>query len=312
MPENPPLQRRAGFNRGLQSQNLLQVRNLGQPAIKAGPGDTVLFKNSPDTPGAGRGQKNFRAQMNTLYAVSGVMFNRTGGDVEVELVLVDPDGNEFPYKMNDFYGSATIPNGENMPLLQLSLLLGISTTWSWPVSVLLPNWSIVLRVVSGNPTAGKGLIVWPWSQDVSTNLQAQMVKISNTEVELGPEPGRAWQLCGKQALQYRSGAPVYLNFDSIERGVSKETYFLAGENIQVNVTRPPIVLNPRNFSAAYDEGISPGFMTEYGEDMKPKGLVLAYPDKIKVQGREAQKTAPLYMFITFAEFDLPSDMNVEG
>lgn len=306
MPENPPLQKRTGYNQGEQSLRGIRTRYLGQPAIKAGPGDTVIFKNSPDIPG--KGQKNIRSQMHTLFA-AGVIFNRTGRDIDYDLLLVDPDGKEFPFFMDTLgIGTVPIPNGDQNVIPSFGLLSLISNFGNGiPLPILPLDWSLVLRVNSGNPASGKGLIVWTWAQDCSRNLQALIVPITTAEVELGPEPGRAWQLIGSKK-SFAPVGPTYYNFDSIVRTVEKEVYHLAGEDIQVNVARGDIAVSVR---ADDTTGIERGFLTEVGIVKKPKGLVLAYPDKIKIKGKEAQSQAPLYALVPFAEFDLPSDMHVE-
>jgi hypothetical protein len=307
MPENPPLQHRAGFNRGEQSNLLLRTRYLGQPAIKAGPGDTIIMKNSPDLPG--RGQKNVRTQINNLM-IGGWVLNRTGADVEIDYVLLDADGNEFPFFLGGA-GGIVVPNGQPFPILQYGYAaIASGDPGGVPLSLLPPGWSFVLRLISGNPSGGKGLIIWPWAQDASNNLQALMVPVTNSGVVLGPAPGRAWQLCSKKKLQAVELNPAYFNFDSITRTVEQgaEIYHLAGEDIPVNAVRPDIVVAPRTDDSS---GVRQGFLTEVEFEKKPLGLVLAYPDKIKVKTKEAQKTAPLYLLVPFAEFDLPADMNVE-
>lgn len=305
MPENLPLQKRTGFNRGQQSNLLLRARFLGQPAIKAGAGDTVIFKNAPELPG--RGQNNIRSQISNL-SICGWVFNRTGADVDFDFILVDANGNEFR-----LYDEIILPDGQNYYINPYSNAIwnGGGEAVGNPLPVLLPGWSVVLRVFSGNPTSGKGLIVWPWAQGLSNNLMALMVPLSNSFIELGPDPGRAWQLCAKKGLQAQELAPAYFNFDSITHTIEQgaEIYHLAGEDVPVNDLRPDIVIAPRT---SLGTGTDTGFLTvNRGTFKKPKGLVLAYPDKIKVRMKEAQRTAPLYLLVPFAEFDLPMDMHVE-
>jgi hypothetical protein len=307
MPNDPPLQKRGGFNRGEQSANLTRIQHLGQPAIKAGPGDTIVFRNSPAK--SGSGQDAVRAQAMNLL-VSGWVFNRTGNSIDYDWILIDPYGNEFPYFEAD-WGDTSHPlaDGHNNPIVSYGALsFDILSVNVWPLGMLPPGWTLVFRLTSGSPSAGKGIIIWPWAHDMSRNLQALIVPLTNTEIELGPDPGRAWQLCGNKVLQSIWIAPMYFNFDDISRTIEKgsEIYHLAGEDIPVNATRPDIVLDPRT---TFNTGLASGFLTEYGEtDKKPKGLVLAYPDKIKVKTKEAQHKAPLYMIVPFAEFDLPADM----
>ncbi|MFQ5339932.1 MAG: hypothetical protein ACE5F6_00140 [Anaerolineae bacterium] len=309
MPENLPLQKRTGFNRGEQSVNLNRIRHLGQPAIKAGPGDTVILKNAPVIPG--RGQKTPRTQIMNL-TVGGYVFNRTGNNIDYDFILVDPDGKEFAYHAEDLgVGSWPLPNDENHPIPSLGYLAYYArSNTGIPLSLLLPGWSLVLRVKSGNPLSGRGLIIWAWANDMSNNLQALMVPVTKTEIELGPDPGRAWQLCGSNLLQGLPLTPTYLNFDSVVRTVEQgaEIYRLAGEDIQVNNLRPDIAVDPRTDA---NTGVEAGFLTEIGDQKKPNGLVLSCPDKIKVKAKENQTSGPLYLLVPFAEFDLPADMQVE-
>jgi hypothetical protein len=305
--KNVPMQKRTGRNQGEQALSLYRVQRLGQPAIKAGVGDTVIFKNAPNLPG--RGLTNSpRTPSPNLY-VGGYIFNRTGGDIDFDYVLVDPDGNEFPFNLADSGTSfIPLPDGQNFPITSIGTL-AFEAIGIWPLVPLPLNWSVVLRVTSGNPLAGKGLVVWPWASDLSRNLQALIVPVTNTWTELGPGPGRAWQLAANQQKQSSLSGPLYLNFDSIVRTIEQgsEVYQLAGEDISVNEVRGDIVIPIRGTSIL--DGLEVGFTTEIGDEpSKPLGLVLAYPDKIKVKAKEAQKSAPLYMVVPFAEFDLPADM----
>jgi hypothetical protein len=291
--------------------NLTRIRYLGQPAIKAGPGDTVVVQNSPDIPG--RGQKNPRAQAINLV-VNGYVFNRTGGTIDYDFILIDPNGKEFPFFTADlgFY-AFPLPDGQNHPIANLGFIASFGGANVVPAGLIPVGWSLVLRIKSGNPLAGRGLIVWCWAHDLSRNLQALLVPVTKAGVELGPDRGRAWQLASNKFYQGLYSAPVYLNLDSVNRTIEQgaEIYHLAGEDIPVNIARGgtgEIVVTPRTDASS---GVEAGFLTEIGIEKKAKGLVLAYPDKIKVKTKENQTSGPLYLLVPFAEFDLPADMNVE-
>ncbi|MCH5378221.1 MAG: hypothetical protein JJ992_30055, partial [Planctomycetes bacterium] len=71
-----------------------------------------------------------------------------------------------------------------------------------------------------------------------------------------------------------------------------------------------ILVNPR---VDLDSGVEAAFAL--AEPVEPygikKGLIISYPDKLKVRAGETQTTAPLYFVANFAEFDLPRRANAE-
>ena len=88
---NEPLQSRTGYNQGDQPITLSRLKFLGQPAVKCGMGDTVIATNSPVVPG----ENNPRAlTVNPLF-VTGALFNRSGGSIEYDLILIDDQNGEL-------------------------------------------------------------------------------------------------------------------------------------------------------------------------------------------------------------------------
>lgn len=279
---NLPLQNRAGYNQGPQALTLLQAKFLGQPAVKCQAGDTVIFRNSPVVPG----ESNPRA-VGPWPEVCGTIFNGTGTAISYSLVLIDDQGNEFTVVADH----PMAPNPyENLAIDNIAGEFGL---FCLPV-----NWSLVVRVSAGNPSAGQGLVVWPWAQDMSRNLVSIVQPLTTSGLVLGPPKGRAWQLCGSLF-----GAIVpfevtsYLNFDSVERHVTEENVILAGEEFTTN-TGGIVTVGSGDTEEAFADMLL----------IKTKGMILAYPDKIKVVAQENQTSAPLYLSINFAEFDLPRDM----
>jgi hypothetical protein len=223
--------------------------------------------------------------------MSGVIFNRNGvGPVVLDLVLVDPDGNEFVVAT-----AISIADGQSEVIDTSGLSIG-------GFIVLLSDWTLLARVTSGDVASGQGVVAWPWCHDMTRNVMPIIAELTTTELEIGPPKGRGWQLTGNlKAQAFFSGDLLqYVNFDSVPRNVQSEIFYLAGENIQSDAT----IAGPPAVGPIAVSGIEPGF--EAGGDQY--GLILAYPDKIKVRAAENQTTAPLYMFANFTEFDLPRDM----
>jgi hypothetical protein len=280
---NLPLQNRAGYNQGPQALSLTQIKFLGQPAIKCGAGDTVIFRNSPVVPG----ESNPRA-LSMIPATCGMIFNGTGGGITFELLLIDDQGNEFSLDGPNGLVNAEFVNLEVEDVAEFGLLCV-------PV-----DWSLVVRLSNGNPNSGRGVVVWPWAHDMGRNLVSIVRPVTTAGLEVGPPKGRAWQLAGNLfgSIGFEPFSR-YVNFDSVERHVDEEIIILAGEEFITNIfnnTPQPITVSVG------------GVRVAWGYNDKAKGLILAYPDKIKMVARENQTSAPLYVSINFAEFDLPRDM----
>lgn len=278
------LQQRTGYNQGQQpTSGLTYFKKLGQPAIKLENGDTVLFRNSPQVPG----ESNPRSIHFTPIFVSGLLFNLSGGEVTLELVVIDDLGNEWVDQ-----NSMIIADGNNTEIM-LELMTG-------SCFCLLPGWSVVARVTAGNPTSGRGVVAWPFSHDLTRNVVAMAVPLSTTPVEIGPPKGRGWQSIAN-GFEQEFGFEIvnYANFDSVAREIDAEIMHLAGEDILVsNDLMLPL-------APGADGGQADAFTNITDQT---KAIILAYPDKIKIQAKENQTSGPLYFFANWAEFDLPRDM----
>lgn len=287
---NTPLEQRAGYNQGTQPQISPNVDFIGQPAIKAKAGDTVIFQNSP----VESGEYNPRAVGLNPVFISGMVYNLTGGTITLHYILIDDQGNEFPLTQIPIQ----ILNTQGYPLSVIGYLgYGYYGFISLPV-----GWSIVLRRVSGSPLAGQGVVIWPWVHDAAHNVVPIVAPITTSISEFGPPKGKGWQLqCAPvccSGVELAEKQLAYLNFDSVTRTISAEYLHLAGEDIQIS---SGIVVTPR---VAVVSGVEAGFNLLYGQN----NFILAYPDTIKVKALQNQTTAPIYMVANFAEFDLPKDM----
>lgn len=288
---NTALQPRAGYNQGEQPPLLSSMRYLGQPAVKIGVGDTTLITNSPVVPGPGQGTP--RSMGINPVAISGALFNRSGGAMTYDYYLVDDQGNEFLLTPG---AAETLADGAEVYTLTTSL--STSGYICLPVS-----WSLIIRLVTGNPATGQGIIAWPWIHDMARNTIPIVSALTTTELVIGPAEGRGWQLMGNvygqiTAAGYDRDILFYANFDTVVRHVETEIFYLAGEDIVSTLTA----------GAADIDVAASGVETGFQIDGKLQGLILAYPDKIKITAGENQTTAPLYLFANFAEFDLPRDM----
>jgi hypothetical protein len=289
---NLPLQNRAGYNQGPQpSFSLANTKFIGQPAIKAKGNDTVIFRNSPVVPG----ENNPRALGMNPGFISGVIFNLTGDDIEADLFLVDDKGNEFNLTVGSY---GTIVTDDKRDIYAPRVFSDFDFDG---LIALLPGWSLLLRVTSGSPTAGQGLVIWPWVHNLTRNVMPIVAEVTTSLTEIGPPKGRGWQLMGGKASASQEQM-AYLNFDSVPRTVAAEYLHLAGEDILIS---SGISVTPRD--ADLDSGIERAF-DNATDDWGTKSLILAYPDKIKVKAGENQTSAPLYLVATFSEFDLPRDM----
>lgn len=289
-PGNRPLQARSGYNQGQQSLPLSDAKFLGQPAIKLGNGDTVIYRAASVSPG----ENNIRTKGTTPFGIAGIIFNRSGGPVGADLIYVDPNGNEFP--ANPGLPVLPIPDGGQQVITASPNFSGI-----WPF---LEGWTVKIRITSGDPSGGQGVIAWAWAHDRTRNFKAFIEELTTTQLEIGPAEGRAWQLCSSvyHAVYGQDGNDIYyLNFDSVDRTVVDEILHLADEDIRINSA--PIVVTPR---VDIDSGIESAYQDE--DLLKEKGLIIAYPDTLKFKAGENQTSAPLYLVATFAEFDLPKDL----
>jgi len=286
MPGDKPLQDRSGYNQGQQPLPLTGSRFLGQPAVKCGAGDTVLFRQASVSPG----ENNTRTLGSSPLSAGGFVFNRTGGGITVDLVLVDPNGNEF---LGSPGAPVAIANNQQL-LLQPSPVY-------YSAFPLKEGWTVKLRIFTGDPTAGQGVIAWPWAHDKTRNYKSFIEPLTTTTLEIGPPKGRAWQTAGSASSGLAGNGHIYYaNFDSVDRTVTDEILHLAGEDIKINSG----VVNVTQH-VDVDSGIEKAYQDE--TDLKENGLIIAYPDTLKFKAGENQTSAPLYLVATFAEFDLPKD-----
>jgi hypothetical protein len=223
--------------------------------------------------------------------IGGKLFNFTGGAVGYRLILFDALGNEF-----DLTGLESLDD-KLYTDLNILYLTDDNGVFCLPV-----GWSLAVRHVSGNVAGGR-FVAWPWSHDLSRNLVSIVEPVTTSGLEIGPPEGRAWQLTGniQGAVNAGQDAARYLNFDSIVRHVDEEIVILAGEEFITNISLGvpvPVTIDPGEYGDAWL------LLT----DAKAKGMILAYPDKIRMVARENPTTAPLYVNLNFAEFDLPRDM----
>lgn len=284
-PGNRPLQGRSGYNQGPQSMPLTDTKFLGQPAVKCGAGDTTIFRHARVSPG----ENNVRSVAGSPALVAGMLFNRSGGPIEYDFVLVDDQNNEF---LANPGAPLPLADGEEAAML-ISPLFGA-------VLPIIENWTIKVRIITGNPSGGQGVVAWAWAHDKSRNFKPVILPLTTTLLEIGPAEGRAWQT-GVGAFGGLTGEAsiFYLNFDSVTRTVSDEILHLADEDIQVN--SGVITIEPR---VSVDSGVESAYLDT---DLVEKGLIIAYPDTLKFRAGENQTSAPLYLFANLAEFDLPKD-----
>jgi len=268
-----PLEKRAGYNQGVQISSLLSTRFAGQPGIKLTGTTTIVSKSAPGT--------NIRGIGVNPAGLAGLLLNKGLAQVVLEAILYDAAGNAITSP------SITIPAGQ-FRVEQVA--------YNPCILALVAGWTAALRVTSGD---FNDILFWPWSHDLATNFIALAEPLSTTELVIGPPPGRAWQLCGDiDGNTYDlEGAALYANFDSVDRHVTSEKVNLAGDDFLLNILSPVTVAD-QEFEPALDELLS----------FKASGFILAYPDKLKFKAAENQTSAPMYLLINFVEFDLPSDM----